>query len=172
MNCFAAFLRRMNKLLLPEPEVSFFNIERPPGTTVDMININIMTIIIPPIQCVSDLHNKMLVGQDSMSAIIDAPVVVKPLVDSKIASTIFIPEIRYGRMPKKMMANQRMSIIRSSSTGRRCDGILKKSIKKLDITNPKIIGHKNEYMFSPLNRARMMQGIIKKLMLSITIPNV
>ena len=48
------------------------------------------TIPKPPIHWVSDRQNKMACGSISTSSIIEAPVVVKPDVDSKKASVTFV----------------------------------------------------------------------------------
>ncbi len=47
----------------------------------------------PPSHCVSARQNSTLLAFDSISVITDAPVVVKPDIDSKYASTGF------GRLP-------------------------------------------------------------------------
>ncbi len=44
-------------------------------------------IPIPPSQCVNERQNRMPWGRASMSVKIVAPVVVKPLIDSKTAAT-------------------------------------------------------------------------------------
>ena len=60
------------------------------------------TIPKPPIHCVSDRQNRMPCGSTSTSSMMEAPVVVKPDVDSKKASVmlVMLPCIRKGNMPK------------------------------------------------------------------------
>ena len=60
------------------------------------------TIPNPPIHWVSDRQKSMACGNTSTSSMIDAPVVVKPDVDSKKASVTFVmlPCIRNGNIPK------------------------------------------------------------------------
>ena len=91
MNCLAAFPSLIERLPPPDPDISFLRRPRPPDTTIGMMNMNIMTMIIPPIQFVMALHRRMDLGVASTSVIIVAPVVLNPLTDSNSASIGDIP---------------------------------------------------------------------------------
>ena len=104
-------------LSLLGPGASAINNSMPPIPKSGKIAMVKTIIPIPPIHWVILLQKRMLFGKDSISSNMVEPVVVKPDIVSKkaLVKTGILPDIKYGRQPKRVINSQPPTTIRYPS---------------------------------------------------------
>ncbi|MPM80731.1 hypothetical protein SDC9_127781 [bioreactor metagenome] len=131
-----------------------------------------MMMAIPPTHWVIDLHSNIPLGQDSMSVMMVAPVVVKPLQDSNIASTGAIPARMKGIAPKVIVTNQTMPSMNRPVSGFTWSGILTRETSTRPLTNANTAGHRKTSYGSPSYIVQTREGIMTRERPSRIIPRV